>query len=286
MKSSGADAIKEVLYGRWGAPLRIVHRLVVNAMLVGLGVAHRIQFREGPDPRLAEQATIAVKTFERPAAIKRFVRSARRVFAGRIVIADDSRRPLTSSDPLVDVIALPFNSGVSHGRNAALDAVTTPYVLVADDDMVYTRATNWAAALDYLADHPEVDAVAGIQVELPRWYTNIFNDEPLFAGHAEPLRPDGELIDGLPVRLKTPQAYLARTASIQKVRWNEQLRMLDHSDFFSRAAGTLVFVQAMGIPVFHARTPWNATYTRHREDTGADKKMLGKLWSSAARGEG
>jgi Glycosyl transferase family 2 len=274
----GSEWLKRLLYSRWGVPLRPVHRALVNALLLGVGAVDGVRFRGRPDPRLAELATIAVKTFERPEALLRYVRTARRVFGGRIVVADDSRRPWASKDPRVDVLAMPYNSGVSVGRNAALDAVSTPYVIVSEDDFVYTRATDWTRALEYLERNPDVDAVAGIQVELPRWYTKIFDGDPLFAGHAPALREPDEVIDGLPVWLMTPQAYLARTDSVRRVRWNEDIRMVDHRDFFSRAAGVLVFVQDATIPVFHARTPWNAEYTKHRDDVSTDLAYLGRRW--------
>ncbi|MDO5676862.1 MAG: glycosyltransferase [Propionibacteriaceae bacterium] len=247
-------------------------------MLALLGVYHRMLFRMGPDAELSSQVTIAVKTFERPKAVARFVRCARRVFAGRIIVADDSRVTWSSKDPLVKVLPLPFNSGVSVGRNVALDAVTTPYVLITDDDIVFTHASRWEGALDYLEHNPDVDGVAALLIELPRWYSSVHGNQALFSGHEQPLRAPGEIIDGMPVRLKVPQVYLARTESIRKIRWNEELRMLDHSDFFSRAAGKLVFVQAMGLPALHARTPWNRVYTKYRDDTAQDQITLGRLW--------
>ncbi len=275
------DTIRRWLHGSPGILLGPIHRAITTVLLAAVTWRDAVRYRGRPDARLAEAVTITVKTFERPSAIARFVRRARRVFGGRIVVADDSRSTWTSPDPLVDVLALPFNTGVSVGRNAALAAVTTTYVLVADDDFVYTRATDWGRALDYLERNPEVDAVAGIQIELPRWYTVIYDQDPLYRPHADPILSPGTLVDGLPVRLMTPQAYLARTASIRKVGWNQRLRMVDHRDFFSRAAGALVFVQDAAIPVFHARTPWNRFYNRHREDTAADRETLRGLWSWA-----
>ncbi len=273
-----AEKARVVFRGPAGKVLQPAHRWLMSAMIAGVGVRDAVRFRGAADARLTTQVTIAVKTFERPRAIARFVRSARRVFAGRIVVADDSRQPWQSRDPHVTVLPLPFNSGVSFGRNSALDAVTTPYVLICDDDFVFTHATRWESALEYLERHREVDAVAGLQIEVPRWYSLVFDGDPLFPGHETPLVAPGTIIDGLPVRLMTPQAYLARTASIQAVRWNESLRVVDHRDFFSRAAGRLVFVQDEAIPVFHARTPWNRFFTTYREDTAADLAWLGQFW--------
>lgn len=45
---------------------------------------------------------------------------------------DDSREPLEYEG--VKRIVLPYDSGVSAGRQSALEAVETPYVLLLDDD--------------------------------------------------------------------------------------------------------------------------------------------------------
>lgn len=199
-----AGRVKALLYSNRGRLLRPLHGALTSTMLFGVGAMDAWRHRgEQPDARLAEDVTIAVKTFERPEAVKRFVRSARRVFDGRIVVADDSREPWRPSEPGVEVVVLPFNFGVTRGRNAALARVETPYVIVGDDDLVFTHGTDWARALDYLERNPEVDAVAPILVEVPRWYTIVFYDDQLFAKRKTPLREPGEVIDGLPVRLKT-----------------------------------------------------------------------------------
>jgi hypothetical protein len=82
----------------------------------------------------------------------------------------------------------------------------------------------------------------------------------------------------LPVRYEVAQAHLARTASIQTVRWNEELRMVDHNDFFSRASGTLVNVVDPTNVMYHARTPFNAEYTAFRNEVADDLAWLARHW--------
>ena len=69
------------------------------------------------------------------------------------------REPMAAPDERTTVVALPFNSGVPRGRNAALAAVATPYALVTDDDVVFTAASDLLGAVAYLEDNPDVDAV-------------------------------------------------------------------------------------------------------------------------------
>ena len=281
--------VKRVMLGRGGAPLRLAYRAATAGALVAVSGVDRLT---GPARDRAERAetartvTMTVKTFQRPDVARRLVRSARRVFDGRIVIADDSPTPMSfDDDPLVDVIPMPFNSGVSVGRNAALDLVGTEFVLVTDDDIVFTRATDVDAARRRLQACPEIDVVGFLRVELPRWFGVDFGPDALFDGHREPLRPWGELVGGLPVRYKIEQVYVARTEAIQRVRWDPAVRMVDHADFFSRAAGEIVVVLDTAIRAYHAQTPFDANYARYRQDTAADLRYLADIWSARAKAQ-
>ncbi|MDT0215569.1 glycosyltransferase [Rothia sp. ARF10] len=280
--------IKRAMRGRFGRPLRAGYRLAEVAQLAVVRPLDRARHgRPTPGERaeVARRVTMTVKTFERPTVLRRCVASVRTVFDGRIVVADDSRAPTLDVGRGVDVLAMPFNSGVPAGRNAALDAVDTELVLVSDDDIVFTAATDVVAAMNFLDDHPEVDLVAFSRIDLPRWRSVEAHDAAaLFTGAAEPVLPYGTLVGGLPVVPKTPQLYLARTASVQKVRWDERLRMVDHRDFFSRAAGTIVSVQAQSVRAYHMRTPFDPFYTAYREDVAEDQRTLSRLWADRGTG--
>ncbi|KGN39560.1 glycosyltransferase family 2 protein [Knoellia subterranea] len=267
---------------RFGGPLRASYRGAERAQIVAVRRSDRLRFGKytsAERDEVARRVTAAVKTFERPAVLRRCLASLRTVFDGRIVVADDSREPVTELGRGIDVIALPFNSGVPKGRNAALDAVDTEFVFVTDDDIVFTAASDLVAAMNFLDDNPEVDLVALTRVDLPRWRAVAAGADALFPGAEAPKVPFGTVIDGLPVVVKTPQLYLARTEAIQRVRWDERLRMVDHRDFFSRASGRIVSVQAETIRAYHMRTPFDPFYNAYREDVAADLALLGRLWS-------
>lgn len=280
---SRAERVKRAMMGRYGAPLRVAHGAAVRAQLGSVTAVDRVRFRRREDPDwLSDRLTIAAKTFLRPATAARMVRSARRSFPGHIIIADDSREPMSPPDPLTEIVAMPFNSGVPRGRNAALGRVRTPYVLVTDDDAVFTRGSGFEGAVRFLEEHPDVDGVIATLVELPRWYTLGYGDErELLPGHRPPRVPFGELIGGLPVVAKGPQIYVARTRALRAVPYDEHIRMVDHRDFFSAASGRLVFVHHPGFVAFHARTPFDREYTTYREDVAADLAYLGRKWQPA-----
>ena len=254
MDANRLKQLKRAMGGRGGAPLRAAYRVATAGALVAVRGADRLAadpLDPGERAESAATVTMAVKTFKRPDVARRLVRSARRVFDGRIVVADDSPTTMSFDDPLVEVIAMPFNSGVSVGRNAALDAVDTEFVLVTDDDLVSTAGTEVDAARRRLQACPDIDVVGFLRVELP-------------------------------VRYKIEQTYLARTEAIRRVRWDPNIRMVDHSDFFSRAAGEIVVVLDSSIRAYHARTPFDPEYTRYRLDIAPDQAYLGRVWRQRA----
>ena len=93
--------------------------------------------------------SLIIKTFERPEALTRLLDSVRTLdFDGAVLVADDSKKPYRESildtygDLVDEYITLPFNVGLSAGRNALLDRVQTPYFVLNDDDFVYGPRTD------------------------------------------------------------------------------------------------------------------------------------------------
>jgi len=93
----------------------------------------------------------------------------------------------------------------------------------------------------------------------------------------------GEEVGGAIVVSKVANVFLARTESIKAIRWDDDLRLVEHRDFFSRASGRLVCVQAEGVRAYHVRTPFNAFYMKHRRDVGPSLAAVSRKWGT--RGE-
>lgn len=173
--------------------------------------------------------------------------------------------------------------GLSAGRNAALDTVDTEFVFLTDDDSVFTAATDIIAMMEYLDDNPEVDIIAPDLVYLPWWYKFRTDHIRLLPGASAPLRQVGDVIGGATVVNKVQNVFLARTEGLKRVRWEERLRLIEHDDFFSRASGQLVCVQADGVRAYHARTPFDSFYMRFRNDVAESNAIVQELWSASAR---
>lgn len=273
---------------RWVASRRAVRQALVagparrvaapvHDALVAAQLALAARVPVVPTREVDARLTLVIKTFERPAALRRLVASIRRMYPTvPIIVVDDSRVP--TELPAVETIVLPFDQGVSAGRQAGIDRVRTPYVMMLDDDFVFYRGTQLPRVLDTLERQPRIDLVGGQLIDLP--YLR-FREPPLgkiFPTRAIPKEPIRSTIDGLLVCDKVANFYVARTDAVRRVGWTPQLRRVDHADFFTRALGVIVSVFDRELRAFHAQTPFDAAYMAHRNDTARDELVLAARW--------
>ncbi len=83
----------------------------------------------------------------------------------------------------------------------------------------------------------------------------------------------------LPVLYKVPQFFVARTERLRLVQWDENLKRVDHNDFFTRAYGVLLTVYDKQFYCLHAQPKFNTHYQNFRCDYGADIVYLNRKWS-------
>lgn len=230
---------------------------------------------------VVSNVTFMFKSFERQKQANALYHSIRKYYPGaRIVIADDSSKPLDIEGENLHIIQMSFNSGLSKGLNLALEEVKTPFMLRMDDDELLTRRSDIARELRFLLVNPEVDIIGIPYIDallfrsLERSYLPYFQfsmkEAPL------PLKiPLGTRIDDSHIVLgKVPNNLLARTESIRKVGWDDNIRMIDHHDFFFRAAGVLVSVISTNSVVFHNHNFFSPNYNRFRNDWKGDAQYI------------
>lgn len=236
---------------------------------------------------VAENVTIMFKSFERQKQARALVKSIWKYYPGvRIVIADDSSKPLEipgrAGDDKITIIQMPFNSGLSKGLNIAFAEIDTPFLVRLDDDVLFTRRTDLAGELRFLIAHPEVDLVGMPWIDACKAistkrdikaYSRIDMREapfPLKIAHGTKI-DDNHIVLG-----KTSNAFLARTESIRKVGWDNNIRMIDHHDFFFRAAGVLVSSLSLKSVLYHNHNFFSPKYNRYRSDWKGDAVYIRK----------
>lgn len=183
-----------------------------------------------------DNVTCVIKTFERPACVRRLIESVRKYYPGiRIVVADDSRVSIPVEG--VTWVRLPFDVGLSAGRNAALAEVTTEWFLLMDDDFVMTEWTN-IGHMVRMGETLGLDVVGG-RVEGEGSGAGLMYrvGNTLISNGVEVCITDKTaIITGLD---RVNNFFLGRTEAVRRVVWDEKLKLCEHTAFFWRAKGRL-----------------------------------------------
>ena len=260
---------RELAFGRF----RWIARPAYEA-LVGLELLwHRIEdfFQDlfhGRDKSDVSEVTAIIKTFERPYAVKRLVRSIKRRYPDlKIIVVDDSRETVSMEG--VKMIRMPYNTGISIGRNRALDETESRYFLLLDDDFVFSRRQKIGEWVDFMESHPQVDILGGRCIDLPLYIEHDFHDMPLFRSDQTPKIEPGTRLDyhgpdRYVVANKVQNFFLGRTETVREVKWKPELKTMEHTDFFTRACGRLTTVYHSGMRILHAKTPFDIEYLKVR----------------------
>ncbi len=190
--------------------------------------------------QIEREVTAIVKTFERPRSLDRLVRSIRRFYPRlHIIVADDSFRPVPIAQ--VEFLHLPYDSGVSAGRNACLARVQTPYLVLLDDDNEFSRETRLEILLTTIRTF-DVDLAAGSYVRCKRRLFWIRQKPEPFVGQ---IKRDGQHLTITPgFRTIKPgllrcdlahNFFIARTKAIRYMGgWANELKINEHAEFFVR----------------------------------------------------
>lgn len=230
---------------------------------------------------MAQNVTIIFKSFERQSMAKRLYKNIQSFYPGiKVIIADDSAKPLQIEGENVEVIQLLFNSGLGKGLSQALERVETPYVIRMDDDELLTVHTKFEQHLQYLMTHPFVDLIGVLPFDLP--FTKPEEDRPIpyfresmYDAPKPLLLPHLAVVEGDYVVVgKSANIFIARTEKVKEVGYDEAVRMLDHHDFFFRAAGNMVSAISLDSFVFHYHNPFDMHYAKYRGDVKRDRAYL------------
>jgi glycosyltransferase involved in cell wall biosynthesis len=223
-------------------------------------------------PSLQEDTTIIIKTFIRRWMAEKAICSIRAIPAYKkipIILVDDSPEKYSAErkaeflDPhRVRYMEMPFDCGLSWGRNLALEHVTTKYfVLIDDDHMFYPTGTNLEFMYDIL-ETTEVDLLGGCFYEITkgrnyirRWDGMLKRVDSVMVmtptmGSCDPWSPCDI----------THNFFMAETAAVRsKVPggWDRDLKVQEHIDFFVRGMEYgLKCAHSNRVAVIHDHAPY------------------------------
>ena len=206
--------------------------------------------------------TIAIKTFLRPQKLDNCLKVIRRFYPDvKIIVADDSQKPVDNK-MADEYYTLPFDSGISTGRNLLLSKITTPYMLLLDDDTLFTQGDCVENMLQPILDYPEINLVAG----------NLMNNKY----HGTYQKKGDELIRDFRGHRRTIGKYniydfvinlfIAKTESLRRVRWDDDLKICEHTNFFFRGMNELVCTIAKDTSFINDNKNNDQKYNRLRHD--------------------
>ena len=269
--------IKKLANTPLGVILKAINEIIAFTQSIFLNTIWYLTGNKKPTDEetkdVCENVTFIYKSFERQKLAKRLYKSIQSYYPGvKVVIADDSAKPLTLTGENLEIIQLAFNSGLSVGLNRALERVTTPFVVRMDDDQLLTPFTRIEKQLNFLKEHEEVDLVGILLNHLPK-YRSLKNEAELYYKQPMNYAPKKLLIPHLTeidethiVVGKAPNTFVARTSKIKEIGYDDNIRMIDHNEFFYRAAGNIVSVLDKTAFVLHFRNWFDTHYNKYRSD--------------------
>jgi len=247
-----------------------------------------------------KDVTATIKTFLRDKSLFYCVETLRLQYPEmHIIVADDGHCSDEKEERLLAMgvdkyIRMPWNSGLSAGRNALIDACETPYALMCEDDFSFTPNSH----IEHLRQLMDVvDIAAGLVYNVRRWACHQGGEgwDPFGWNFA---RKGGKIFrTGLTGHLKLHEGiryetadlvlnfFVASVDALKKVRWDESLRLaFEHVDFFLRAKDAgLVAARSLDAQVIHKMIDdsHNPEYQKFRDDYEQYKAPFEKKWGFA-----
>jgi hypothetical protein len=247
------------VFGRLRPFAMLLYRLVLFFELMGVRLIDNFHPLDKTD---ISDLTLIIKTFERPYAVSRLVKSIQRRYPqADIMVIDDSREPISIAG--VTMLKLPYDTGISFGRNAALDRCETEFFLLLDDDFVFSHRQCLSSLCQYMRTNENIDIAGGRCIDLPLWTVHNFHDLKL-SEKAEPKIPLGTKVADRVVVDRVQNYFIGRTEAVRKVKWSPALKVLEHTEFFSRAKGKLLTVYDPSMLILHVKWPFDLHYMRKR----------------------
>lgn len=221
--------------------------------------------------------TILVTTFERPEILFRCLESIRHFYADiKITIVDNGKdrgfvvREVRNKYKC-QYMKLPYDSGVSLCRNKGLDEIDTDYVVLVDDDFIFTKNTKIERFKTILDTDSELVLIGGMPItsggKIGTVGSNIIINKERGYFWRKPIKnPEWQNADGIKYYYAeyTRQFFMMR--NVAELRWDTDMKIGgEHIDFFIQ---------------LKKNTDWNVGYTpsvtviHDRERPSPEYKML------------
>lgn len=279
------NILRKIAHGPFEPIFSIAFKIISNLEILYFNIKWFIMGERKPNQKeidlVVQNVTFIFKSFERQNMAKQLYKNIQKYYPGvRVIIADDSKKTLEIKGSNLKIIHLPFNSGLSKGLNAALKEVKTPFVMRMDDDELLTPLSKVEKELLFLMEHQEIDLVgfmplSTIMCKPVKEVAKDYYRQPLFYAPKRLKIPHLTVIDNEHIVVAKPaNIFLARSHKIKEIGWDNNIRMIDHNEFFVRAAGNIVSVLNPTSVIFHYHNQFNKYYQKYRGDVQGDREYI------------
>lgn len=172
---------------------------------------------------------IVLTTFLRPELAKQAVDSILQHWREDYCLLVVAQSPFRHRDRRVHVVEAPFDCGLSAARNLGVAEAAKRgcrHTLITADSIMFTKDTNPCGF-----DLTEMDLIGFNLVGRPAWEGELLYDP----GRGYPFKV---VQDTRPLLVKQVEIcrnfFIATTRSLAAVRWDENLKLREHEDFFWR----------------------------------------------------
>lgn len=204
--------------------------------------------REELRKQMLGEVDFVVKTFKRYDCLDNLLKSILKYYPeAKITIADDNEEidsqfyAKWKGKLDVELLRMPFDSGLSAGRNNLVRSTKRKYIFLLDDDFIFTSQTRLEKFYNFMEEKKEAGVIGGCCIENKRdlhyeYLISIKN------GVFTQL-PDGnnfEVIAGTTVK-KTDSVLnfaLFRRQLFEDVLWDPELKVAEHANFYARLKKT------------------------------------------------
>jgi len=214
---------------------------------------------------LHHNITIGIKTFQRQESLQILVNSIRRFSKDIKILISNDGKPVTIEDDSGNTVIynLPWDVGVSIGRNYIVNKTETEYFWLLDDDSYVPQGVDLRRLLNVMQRN-NLDVLGGHFPDRPL-YNGIFKIEDekfkVCTDHLRiPIEPGSECF----WTQRVLQMFLAKTSSLKQHPWDDELKMEEHDYFFymmSKANARIA--DCMDFIVEHHQTR-NLVYNEYR----------------------
>ena len=228
--------------------------------------------------------TFIIKTFKRYEALERLLFSIKKFCPrAKVFIGDDSEKNFNVEyyknlwnklDMFIKPTAynLPFDSGISYGRNKLVKYAETPYILLLDDDFVFTEKTNIEKMIEIIKTDKNIGIVGGSVLDdgtQKRHFEHLLEKKGRILYHIK----DGDNYYNLSGYKVKETGCVLNFALIRKevfndVIWDDDLKVSEHTDFYLKMKDTkwkILYCPEVEVNHIHYSTKEYKEYRRRDE---------------------